>query len=145
MVILPWAVPPLTTGTLWLYQNAESPGGGSAVIRPFHHKADFLFDMSTIIELTNSALVDAFGLEPLPFSAVIEEQGVPMTLNDMLGIFLGTGGGGLEISTEIFAVLDPGIPLFGGAQVTTSLTLARADAQPVTENLTFCEEFLATP
>jgi len=138
-------LPTLDTGVVCLYQNPDAPGGGSAVIRPFHHEADFYFEMSTIIELTNQALIDWLGLEPLPFSAVVDESGVPITLNDMLAIFLGGGGGGLEISTVIETVITDPIPLFQGAEITAALTLATVDAQPVSDNLTFCAEFLATP
>jgi hypothetical protein len=125
------------SGPICIYQNPDEPGGGSAVIRPFHHEADFVFEMSTIVEMTQ------INLPPLPYAAVIEEEGVPMTLSDMLAIFLGGGGGGLEISTQIVTIIDPSVPLFGGAEITANLTLATVDEQPVTERLTFCKEYLA--
>ena len=133
------------TGTVCIYINPADPGGGMALVKLFKGEVDFDLALNTLIEVTDEAVVAALGLEPLEFGALIEET-IAISLGDLLALFLGGGGGGgFEISQTISDTLDPTIPIFGGAAIEATLTLATLDALPSTANTQFCDAILAGP
>ena len=130
----------LETGRICLGQDANNPGGGMALIRPFAGVLGLTLALNTVIQVEDG--INLAGLPALEFGAVVEDE-VPISLAELLGLFLGGGGGGLEVTQTISDTLPPGIPLFGGAEIEASLTLASADSLPTSPTLTFCEGFVA--
>lgn len=132
----------LETGRICLSQDPDDLGGGMALIRPFAGSLALTLALNTIISVEDG--VNIGGLPQLEFGAVVEDE-VPISLADMLGLFLGGGGGGLEVTQTISDTLPDDIPLFGGAEIEATLTLASADTLPTSDNLMFCEGFVAQP
>ena len=135
----------INAGNVCIYQDPDLVGGGLALVRPFKGEVDFMLELATLVEITNTLLAQQLGLEPLPFGSVIDDT-FPLALADLLGIFLGGGAaGGLEVTQTISDVIDPSIPLFGGATIDAQLTLASTDALPTSDALDACIAFLAGP
>jgi hypothetical protein len=132
----------LDTGVVCIYDDAASPGGGFALLRPLRKRADFHLTLNTLISPTSPFLQNLFP-EPLPFAAQIDET-IPLSLSDLLGLIAG-GGGGLALSQQIQTTLPDDIPLLAGSIITADVTLAAADAFPVDPLLDACEDFLAGP
>ena len=139
IVIVPGA---LETGRICLSQDQDNLGGGMALIRPFAGTLGITLALNTLINVEPG--IGILGLPPLEFGAVVEDE-IPTSLSDLLGLFLGGGGGGLEVTQTISDTLPDDLPLFGGAEIEASLTLASADSLPTSDNLTFCEGFVAQP
>lgn len=134
----------VNTGTLCIEQNLDNPGGGVAHLRLLQHEADFMLALNTTIRGTDPgflAFLDLAGVDPLiPFDTVVDTT-VPISFADLFGLILGGGGGGgggLELSQDISTTLPPEIPLFGGAEVNASLTLATVEEIPVDPLLADC-------
>jgi hypothetical protein len=131
----------VNTGTLCVEDDAADPGGGNAHFRILQSQADIMFALNTQIRGTDPAfiaLLDLAGITELPFDTVVETT-IPVTFADMFGLLLGGGsGGGLELSQDISTTLPPEIPLFGGALVEASLTLASVDEIPPDDLLVAC-------
>lgn len=125
----------LETGRICLSQDADNPGGGMALIRPFHETLDITLALNTIISVEDG--IGIAGLPELEFGAVVEDT-IPISLSDLFGLFLGGGGGGLEVTQTISDTLPEDIPLFGGAEIEATLTLASAETLPTSENLAYC-------
>lgn len=135
----------LDSGELCIYIDPNNPGGGTAVVKIFQGEADFLLALNTLVEVTNQDLVNQLGLAPLEFGSTIDES-FPISLGELIGLLLGGGGGGgLELSQTITDTLDESIPIFGGAEISATLTLASVDTLPSTANTQFCDAFLAGP
>jgi hypothetical protein len=132
----------LHTGTICVYDDPDNPGGGMAFLRPLHHEGDFHLTLNTLISPTDEVILGLFP-DPLPFSAAIDET-VPLTLADLFGLLLGSGGG-LELHQELEATLPEDIPILGNSIVRADITLATADAFPADPLLDECEDFLAGP
>jgi hypothetical protein len=130
----------VNTGVVCVYDDAQTPGGGFALLRPLRQEADFHITLNTLISITDPVLLALFP-EPLPFEAAIDET-LPLTLADLFGLLAG-GGAGLELSQTLQTTLPPDIPLLGGGEITANVTLATVDEFPTNANLTFCEDFLA--
>lgn len=130
----------LQTGTICIYDDVDDPGGGFAFMRPLKEEADFTLTLNTLIAVTDPFIRSLFP-DPLPFSAAIDET-VPLTLADLLGLFVG-GGAGLELSQELQSTLPADIPILGGSIVTANLTLATTETFPEDPMLDECEAFLA--
>jgi len=135
IVIVPSA---LETGIICMSQDPSNPGGGMALIRPFAGEMSISLALNTLVQVADG--VGISGLPPLPFAAVIEDT-IPTSLSDLFAMFLGTGGG-IEVTQTISDTLPDDLPLFGGAEIEATLTLASADALPTSNRLTFCEGFV---
>jgi hypothetical protein len=127
------------TGTLCIFDDIENPGGGIAYIRPLHQEADFNLSFNTLI--SGPDLVTLFGPDPLPFQAEIATT-VPVTLTQLIGLLVGGGAGGLELSQSIETTLPDDIPFLGGGTLTADLTLATVETFPTDEKLDECADFL---
>lgn len=131
-----------STGTVCIYDDPASPGGGFALMRPLRQQADFHLTLNTLISPTSPVLIGLYP-DPLPFAAAIDET-IPLTLADMIGLLVG-GGAGLELSQQLQATVPDDVPLLAGSVITTDVTLATVDAFPVDPLLDECEDFLAGP
>ena len=132
----------INTGTLCIEDNTDNPGGGNAHFRILQGEADIMFALNTTIRGTDPAfiaLMEALGVTSLPFDTVVETT-IPVTFAELFGLLLGGGGGGggLELSQDISTTLPPEIPLFGGALVEASLTLASVEEIPADPLLVDC-------
>jgi hypothetical protein len=125
----------IPTGTICIEPGASPPGAGAVVLQLLRHQAVFHLDLFTQIRVTDPTTAGLFGGVPLPFDATVDAT-IPLTLADLLGL-LG-GGGGLTISQELVSVLDPSLPLIGGATVTADLTLESVDEIPADPLLVDC-------
>jgi hypothetical protein len=132
----------LETGRICLAQDPNDLGGGMALIRPFAGTMSISLALNTIIAVEDG--IGIAGLPGLEFGALVEDE-IPTSLSDLLGLFLGGGGGGLEVTQTITDTLPDDIPLFGGAEIEATLTLASAETLPTSDNLMFCEGFTAQP
>ncbi|MGH0036745.1 MAG: hypothetical protein ACQGVK_17105 [Myxococcota bacterium] len=130
----------LETGRICLAQDPDNLGGGMALIRPFAGTLGITLALNTIIAVEDG--INLAGLPNLEFAAVVEDE-VPTSLAELLGMFLGGGGGGLEVTQTISDTLPEDVPLFGGAEIEATLTLASAETLPTSPNLEFCTGFVA--
>lgn len=129
----------IDTGTICV---SDVPGGGgTALLKIFQGTAAFQVTLDTVVN--GLAILD---LAPggLPFTADIDDPDVPFTFADILGfLFGGGGGGGLAVGQSISTTITGDgtggfLDLIAGTVITADLTLAQADAIPMTPEIQEC-------
>jgi hypothetical protein len=129
----------LPLGTLCVVQDPLNPSAGMAYLNPLLGVAEFDMALNTMFHATDPYTGPLLG-GPVPFVQEVSAI-TPLSIGDMLDL-LGGGGGGLSLSQPVEAELGP-MPLFGIINISGTLTLATADAQPSDPLLDECEAYLA--
>lgn len=125
----------IPTGTICVEPGQDPPGSGLAYLQPLRHRGIISMDLFTQIRVTDPTTAGVLGGTPLPFDVMIDAT-VPLTLSDLIDLFLGTGG--LVIDQQLVSTLPPDLPIIGGSTVTADVTLASVDEIPVDPLLLDC-------
>ena len=138
----PFSLLGIPTGAVCTVPDPNTPSGGTVLIDLFDHKINnasvqFVMDMATAIKVENPVLAGAIP-DGFPLVLTVDSE-ADLSLAEMLGMFLGTGGGGFGITQEldeVFTVSVMGLPLELG--VVGQLTLNTVDEFPTGALLDDC-------